>query len=172
MTRPPLLAMAVAVAAIIAPPVVGTTPRLVWNASPSVPRGVYVVDRRPARIGDLVLVRLPDDLATFAARRAYLPRGAFLIKPVAAQAGATVCRYGRSIFVRGQLVATALAVDGAGRWLPSWSGCRTLQSGQVFLLSPHPDGFDSRYFGALASEAVVGRAVRFTPAFGPGHPAR
>jgi conjugative transfer signal peptidase TraF len=160
MTRLPLLAVAVAVAAIIAPPVVGTTPRLVWNASPSVPRGLYVVDRRRAKIGDLVLVRLPDHLAAFAARRGYLPRGAFLIKPVAAKAGATVCRYGRSIFVRRQLVARALAVDAAGRRLPRWSGCRTLQPGQAFLLSPHPYGFDSRYFGALASEAVVGRALR------------
>ena len=159
----PLCGMAVAVFMLIAPPMMDTTPLLVWNASPSVPRGLYAVDRAPPKVGDLVLIRLPARFAALAARRGYLPRGAFLIKPVVALAGDTVCRRGVRISVRGKLVATAHSADASGRPLPSWHGCRTLQSGEVFLLSDHPDGFDSRYFGALSVRSVVGHAIFIWP---------
>lgn len=163
MSLAPLVSMAVAVVMLIAPPLTGTTPLVVWNASPSVPRGLYAVHRTPPKVGDLVLIRLPAGLAALAARRGYLPRRAFLIKPVVALAGATVCRHGARISVRGKVATRAHSVDGAGRSLPSWHGCRTVQFGEVFLLSQHPDGFDSRYFGALPIRNVVGRAVFLRP---------
>ena len=159
MTLRPLCGMAVAVAMLTAPQMTGTTPLLVWNASPSVPRGLYAVERTPPKVGDLVLIRLPARLAAFAARRGYLPRGVVLIKPVVALTGDTVCRRGVRISVRGKLAAKAHSADAAGRPLPSWHGCRTLQLGELFLLSDHADGFDSRYFGVLSVRSVVGHAI-------------
>jgi type IV secretory pathway protease TraF len=93
-------------------------------------------------------------------KRHYVERGALLIKPVAARAGARVCRRGLVVAIDGRRVATALRADRLGRRLPTWSGCRTLTRGELFLIAPaRPDSFDSRYFGRVPVSAIVGRAV-------------
>ena len=136
-------------------------PLLLWNASASVPIGLYVV--RPASglaIGDLVVVQPPGPLADVMAQRRYLPRGLPLIKPIAARVGQTVCRVGAVVSVDGRTAAAALPRDHAGRPLLVWSGCRTVSPDQVFLLSPAaPASFDGRYFGLLPRCTVVGRAM-------------
>src|SRR3546814_17897162 len=66
-------------------------PKLIWNASASVPIGFYTV--RPAsdlRIGDLAVVTPPDDVAVVLSAGGYLPLGVPLIKPVAAMPGQLV----------------------------------------------------------------------------------
>lgn len=153
-----LTSMIVAVL-LVAVPAFGTpTPRLVWNASTSVPTGLYGVVQGSPRIGDVALAALPSAIALLAARRAYLPQKAFLLKPVIAMAGDRVCRLGAHIFVRGKLAALARLSDKAGRPLPVWSGCRRLVVGEVFLLADHPGSFDSRYFGPLDHQHIKGRA--------------
>ena len=62
--------MAIGVSAFVHP-----APKLIWNASASVPIGLYRV--RPAgdlHVTDLVVVRAPEPLANFLAERGYLPR--------------------------------------------------------------------------------------------------
>jgi conjugative transfer signal peptidase TraF len=160
----PLLAMTLAVALIVAP-TVAQQPRLlvVWNASPSVPVGLYLVTRASPGVGDLVVLRLPPVIAAFAARRGYLPRAAYLLKPIAAIAGDLVCRSGEQVFVRGVPTATAQTADDTGNAMPTWRGCRVLQTGEVFVLANHPASFDSRYFGPLDGASAVGRAVPLWP---------
>jgi conjugative transfer signal peptidase TraF len=153
--------MTVAVALIVVAPTVAHQPPLlvIWNASPSVPVGLYLVTKASPRIGDLVVVRLPPVIAAFAARRGYLPASAYLLKPIAAVAGDLVCRLGDHVFVRGILAGAAAATDTDGNAMPSWQGCRILQMGEVFVLADHPASFDSRYFGPLDTASIVGRAV-------------
>ena len=137
----------------------GPHPVLVWNASPSQPVGLYRVERRSVRVGDRVLVSLPPRVAAFAARRGYLGRRAYLLKPIAAMARERVCRWGAQVSVRGQRAVRAQARDRVGRALPVWQGCHHLRSGELFLLAADPDSFDSRYFGAVPRGAIVARAV-------------
>ena len=60
-------------------------PWLIWNASASVPIGLYAIHTVGAqRIGGLVVVKPPEPLASFLADRGYLPRGVPLVKHVAA----------------------------------------------------------------------------------------
>jgi conjugative transfer signal peptidase TraF len=146
------------------------TPWLVWNASPSVPRGLYRIDPGSVRRSDLVLIRLPADVAELADRRNYLPKSTYLIKFVSAVAGDQVCRRGDRIFVRGVLAARALARDSLGRSMPSWQGCRQLASGDLFLLADNQQSFDSRYFGVVSASDVVGRAVLLWPLRGRSLP--
>lgn len=138
----------------------GREPLLVWNASASAPIGVYAV--RPAgalAITDLIITRPPEPLAEWLAARGYLPKGALLIKRVAALPGQKVCRANLTISVDGSVVAEANARDHTGRDLPRWSGCFTLRPGDVFLLNwDHPASLDGRYFGALPADSIVGRA--------------
>jgi len=147
-------------------------PRLVWNASASVPVGLYRIDARAPAIGDLVAVAPPPAVAAWLARRGYLPVGKPLLKHVAALPGALVCRSGAAIFVDGRRAATARMADRRGRELPRWTGCRTLRGGEIFLLNPAPDSLDSRYFGPLPASRLIGRARPILTRSAPGAPLR
>ena len=70
-------------------------PSLVWNASESVPVGLYHV--QPAgklRVTNLVVATPPEPLATFLAESGYLPRGVPLIKRVLALQGQRILSQG------------------------------------------------------------------------------
>jgi conjugative transfer signal peptidase TraF len=131
-------------------------PLLLSNASHSVPTGLYgVVPRAPAK-GELAVIRLAGPVQALAVERGYLGAGALVIKPVAALSDDVVCRHGATVTVNGLPMARARDADGFGRPLPRWSGCVTLAAGEVFVLSTVPDSFDSRYFGAVVAQHIVG----------------
>ena len=140
---------------------VDVAPRLIWNASTSVPVGLYIVlPTSSPQLGDLVLVDPPEDLARFLYGRGYLPRGVPMLKRVAALPGQTICRTGAIVRIDGTAVAAARAEDSGGRPLPSWSGCDRLRQEQILLLNMDtPDSLDGRYFGPLPVSAFRGRAV-------------
>ena len=138
-------------------------PRVVWNASSSVEIGLYSISRRSPATGDIAAVRLPAAAAELAHARGYLPRRALLLKPVAAVGGDRVCRWRNRILINGRLRAIASDRDRSGRPLPIWRGCTTLRPGEIFVLSPKPDSFDSRYFGVLTRDDTAGRAGRLWP---------
>lgn len=142
------------------PPRTSCPKLLLWNASASAPRGLYLLrPAQPLRIGALVAAQPPAPLARFAALRGYLPLGVPLLKHIAALHGQTVCRLAYAVTIDGHAVATTHARDRGGRALPSWQGCRTLRAGQVFLLNATiPDSFDGRYFGVLSADAITARA--------------
>ena len=154
-----LAGLLLALALLAAPKIIKLPPLLIWNASPSVPVGLYRVDQAHYRLGDLVLIRLPPAIAAFADGRGYLARSAYLLKPIAAVEGDRVCRFGSFVFIRRRFAAIAQRADALGRALPVWHGCRTLRTGQVFLLANDPASFDSRYFGPLEANSITGRAV-------------
>jgi conjugative transfer signal peptidase TraF len=136
-------------------------PRLLWNASASVPVGLYVITPAgPLAVTDLVAVQAPEPLAAFIADRGYLPRGVPLLKRVAALPGQTVCRAGAGVTVDGIAIGEALARDRLGRPLPVWQGCRIVAPDELFLMNfDVRDSLDGRYFGPLARSAVIGRAI-------------
>jgi conjugative transfer signal peptidase TraF len=134
--------------------------KLIWNASASVPIGLYAVRRAGAlHVGELVVVTPPEPLASFLADRGYLPKGVPLLKHILALPRQTVCRIGDSISVDGLPVGRAFARDRRGRTLPAWQGCRAITDGEVFLMNRRPaDSLDGRYFGPLPAAAIRGRA--------------
>ena len=134
-------------------------PWLVWNTSPSVPIGLYVIDGTSPGRGDVVLARLPRPFAMMAHQRGYLQKTTYLLKPVVAINGDRVCRLGRRIIVRDGFAALAMLHDPKGRHLPGWNGCRVLATGDVFVLARAKHSFDSRYFAELRRSQIVGRAV-------------
>lgn len=146
---------------LAAPALVPPLPRLVWNATPSAPVGLYRVEPHALPRGDeLVLVMPPPPLARLFAARGYLPEHMPLLKRIAAQPGQRLCRFDDRVTVDGHIVAVALAHDRHGRPLPVWHGCRTLRSDELFVLSPGVrDALDSRYFGPLPRAALIGVAT-------------
>jgi conjugative transfer signal peptidase TraF len=135
--------------------------KLIWNASASVPIGLYTIDSdEMPEVTDLIAVDAPEPLATFLAERGYLPRGVPLMKRVAGVAGQRVCRTGRTISVDGIDMAEALDRDRLGRALPRWQGCRLIAVGEIFLMNWQVrDSLDSRYFGPVSNDTIIGRAT-------------
>ena len=144
---------------IAVPAVAGWQPRIIWNASASVPLGLYVAAPTDTIAhGELVLVRPPETLAAFLAERGYVARGVPLLKHVAALPPQVVCAEGTAITVDGETVAHRRMADRLGRVLPTWHGCHRLESGEVFLLNTtEPDSLDGRYFGPLLRTNIVAR---------------
>ena len=143
-------------------------PRLTYNPSDSVAVGWYRVDPldhrtsslpRPLSVGSIVLVPLPAEAAALAAQRGYLPTRIPLLKRVGAVAPQEVCIADGKVRIDGVPSAAVLSADRWGRPLPSWSQCRRLRPGELFLLSvTNPASFDSRYFGPVSAAAVIGVA--------------
>lgn len=135
-------------------------PLYIWNASASVPLGLYGLQPSNTRyLGELVAVVPPEPLATFLADGSYLPRGVPMLKHVLALPGQTVCRSGPTIFIDGIAIGSARERDGRGRLLPTWQGCRLIGAGELFLMNwQSADSLDGRYFGAIPSSAVIARA--------------
>lgn len=156
-----LLAMLAGTALIALPVWNPPAVRVIWNASASVPVGLYrIVPANHLDVTDLAVVMPPDDLAVFLDERHYLPKSLPLLKRVLALSGTTVCRNGTEITAYGMTYGQARERDGQGRPLPVWQGCRTLHAGEAFFMNwDAPDSFDSRYFGPLPLTTVVGRAI-------------
>lgn len=155
-----LVATVLGVSAAALPSAIDRPPRFIWNASASVPIGLYIVGRATQlQIDDLAVVTPPEDVAAFLADGGYLPRGVPLLKRVLALPGQTVCRIGRTITVDSIAVGDARERDSHGRALRLWQGCRVVAEGDVFLMNRQSaDSFDGRYFGPLPIASVVGRA--------------
>lgn len=154
-----LVASSLAIAALAA--TYAQTPQLVWNATASAPVGLYEVMPQSAFArGELVLIRPPQWVRNFAATRGYLPVTVPMVKRIAAQNGDTVCRQEDAITINGRVLAHALLADREGRLLPTWSGCRKLGDGDVFILMHDVRAsFDSRYFGPIPSNGIIGKLV-------------
>ncbi len=135
------------------------TPFVVWNASASAPIGLYQIEQNTSpEIGDFVLVKPDESLENFITLRGYLPENIPLLKRVAALPGDEICRESEAIFINKFRVADALIFDSRGRKMPSWSGCFTLRSSEIFLLNDPEKSLDGRYFGATELDDVIGAA--------------
>lgn len=140
---------------------VPVTHHLVWNASPSIPTGLYAIrGKANLQVGERVAIEPPAPLRRLMRERGYLPDRVPLLKRIAAVSGQRICRFAHGITIDGELIGIARARDRAGRPLPAWFGCRKLQTGELFVMNPAaPDSFDGRYFGPLQIENVIGRAM-------------
>ena len=155
-----IFATLAAVAALVST-IGGATPRYIWNASNSVPIGLYrVAPAGKFTVTELVAVQPPDPLAAFLDLNDYLPYGLPMLKRIAALPGQVVCRTGLTITVDNLEMGQARERDGRNRPLPAWQGCRIIGEDEIFVMNwQSTDSLDSRYFGPLPASAVIGRAL-------------
>lgn len=141
---------------IAAPP----TPRLLYNKSESAPVGWYAVtpDSRIER-NAMVAAFAPADARKLAHDRGYLPHHIPLIKTVWVVAGEEVCAENGVVRAPNRPDIFTYELDSLGREMPFWQGCIILEKNEVFLVSTDVQtSFDSRYFGAVPIENVLGAA--------------
>ena len=132
-----------------------------YNRTESAPHGWYLHrNASTLQTGDFVFARLPDGAARVASDRRYLPLNVPLIKRIAAVEGTEVCVLNGKVFVAGVPAGVVLERDGAGRPLRAWLGCRMLGKDELFLLgASKAASFDSRYFGPVTRDRVLGKAI-------------
>ncbi len=137
------------------------------NITPSEPLGLWriVQPDRPILVGDLVFICPPDTDAMREARvRGYLRFGlckgwvAPLIKTVVATSGQAI-EIADDVRIDGRPLphSRVASVDGQGREMVQYDG-GVVPPGAVFLHSDFPGSFDSRYFGPLPIDGVLGLA--------------
>jgi conjugative transfer signal peptidase TraF len=139
----------------------GHAPLVIYNASDSAPLGFYYLENRLPIHGELAVVQPPPLIELIIVAREILPPAVPLVKQIAAIGGDEVCRSKESggiISVNGKVVAETFEKDPQGRPLPAWEGCMKLIEGEFFLLQPHPNSFDSRYFGPVLRCDILGVA--------------
>jgi len=132
--------------------------KYVWNASESLPRGLYRITKPSFIKGELVLVQLPKWAQFLADQRKYLPGNIPALKRIFGVRGDVVCRSDETILINRTIVAIAKTRDYSNRKMPVWRGCKRLNSDELFLLTEHSNSFDGRYFGAVKTSFVIGTA--------------
>ncbi len=134
--------------------------RFVWNASESVPLGLYSVEPvGKLAVTNLVVAMPPDPLATFLAERGYLPLGVPLIKRILALPGQSVCRNGSPSSLMASRRARRSRTIGVAAHCHSGRAVEVIAQGEVFLMNwDEPASLDGRYFGPIPLHAIVGRA--------------
>ncbi len=137
------------------------------NVTPSEPLGLWriVGVDRALQNGDRVFVCPPaTDVMRKALRRGYLRPGlcangfAPLIKTVAANSGQRI-EIGGVVRIDGRPLphSRLMPRDGQGRRMVAFAG-GAVPPGEIYLHSDFPGSFDSRYFGPLPVESVLGLA--------------
>lgn len=134
-----------------------------FNASPSLPLGLYIVDPN----GPLVEFCPAEPWASLAAERGYrsygtCPDGATpFLKPIVAQVGDSASVGSDGIRVNGRLLAKTapLQRDTKGRLLSAWVSVEdVVRQGEVWVASSYSArSFDSRYIGPVRESSIRAR---------------
>jgi conjugative transfer signal peptidase TraF len=139
-------------------------PWLLYNRTPSMPTGFYLYWGRHAHRGDIVAFALPPAAQEYARRRGETTQ-LLLLKHVLAVGGDFVSTLNGELSVNGLLIGPIAAVDSAGRRLPQWIAARRLDADELLVGSAALRSFDSRYFGPIPVDQVIGVYRPLTPDF-------
>ena len=130
-----------------------------FNITPSKPVGIYRLVPGRVERGAIVLLKQPHNTAA-SVLQPYVPANLPLIKRVAALPGDSVRVESDGIYVNGVRwpESVPLLHDDEGRALhPYPFGAYRVAAGKVWVMSNHPRGLDSRYFGPVPAASVISR---------------
>lgn len=130
-------------------------PLALYNITPSEPRGWYLRTAGEPVVGKLVAFRPPAEADRYL--RSHGDSAPTILKTVVATERADVCTLGGVLRIEGRPRASIADRDDKGGPLPHWQGCRRLNSQELFVFSDRvPNSFDSRYYGPIRRDQVVG----------------
>jgi len=139
-----------------------TKPPVILNETPSMAKGAYLLVEDAAKLKrrDIIAMPMNGQSRDYLVKKLGYPEDTMLIKRVAGISGDLVCRQ-EAVVIIGNRAVVAARMDRHGNSLPAWGGCRVLLPNEVFLLGDHASSFDSRYFGPITKDELVGiyRAV-------------
>lgn len=137
-----------------------------WNATASIPRGLYF--RIPVdsyEDGDIVVYHPSKDVLELAINRGWMPEeaaeGLTFIKRIGAVAGESymVDEKNRQFWANGTYIGQASAYDSINRKMPLEVGEHVVPPGYFLPVAENPMSFDGRYSGTEPLESIVCRVV-------------
>ncbi|MDC0535478.1 S26 family signal peptidase [Francisellaceae bacterium] len=134
---------------------------IVFQESASMPVGYYFVyPSSSIKANNIVLISVSKKLSDFLITRGYLKGNKPLLKEVLAVPGDAVCFHESSVSVANKDFPL-FKLDKEGRMLPKIKYCSTLKRGEYFVIGTASEhSFDSRYFGIINGEQILGIAFK------------
>lgn len=134
----------------------------VFNSTDSLPEGFYrIIKKSEYGLGDLVVFPIPDSVKGIVTDRHWLPKDGLLIKNIVGVPGDSFSTLDGKYIVKNELIGSILKNDSEGRPMPVFCKKDTVESGFLVARRGVKTSFDSRYFGALPSEKIIGVAEPF-----------
>jgi conjugative transfer signal peptidase TraF len=151
------LACAVSIAIVAASRTVNQPgPLVLWNASPSEPKGLFARTSLAASTGRLAAFMAPSAAFPYADRNLGYLHHTRVLKALAAGPGSLVCTTSGRLVIDGKPKALVAVRDPLDDPLPRWNACRRLRTGEWFAYSDRvPNSFDSRYFGPITTGQII-----------------
>lgn len=138
-------------------------PKVIFNFTPSIPLGIYMVtDKKSFVTGDVLVFAPPENVKTIVHNRKWLAaKRGYLLKPIVAVPGDFVCIENSHFYVNNFDFGEVKDQDREGRELPDYHFCGTVKSGTFFVGVQARNSFDSRYFGPIKTTQILGVAKNF-----------
>ncbi|NTW84019.1 MAG: S26 family signal peptidase [Chlorobiaceae bacterium] len=133
----------------------------IYNYTESLPRGIYLLHPGFFKKGDIVAFRPSGIAARIIEERKYLGKGEFLMKHIVGFPGDSVCTDNGMLSVNGENFGGIKDVDRQGKPLPRYGFCGRLKEGYIVAIKGMNSSFDSRYYGPIKSENIIGVATPF-----------
>lgn len=134
---------------------------IIYSATASMPQGFYlIVPVKKITRYDIIEFIPPKEALDFARKLHWIPDSGSIIKYVFAIPGDFVCVHNNAIWINGKKIGKIYRFYAFEKLLPQTKICGKLQENQYLLLSTKRDrSFDGRYFGAVSSLNILGRAI-------------
>ena len=134
---------------------------LTYSATPSMPKGFYLIlpIKKITRY-DIVEFTPPSNVLDFIKKKRWVPQSGLVIKQVFAIPNDHVCIRNQAIWINGNKVGKVYKFYDKNKLLPQTKICGKLEADQYLLLSTKNErSFDGRYFGAVSSKRISGKAI-------------
>jgi len=132
---------------------------VVFDGSPSLPSGFYMLTGEPIAAGSIIEFRVADSARNRCLSAGMTIPDGTILKPVAAVNGDVIDTTGDWLVINGKAIAPLYNRHPGGKPVSVWRGKRRLQKGEYFVVSHRVwNSLDSRVLGPIRHEDVV--AVR------------
>jgi conjugal transfer pilin signal peptidase TrbI len=123
------------------------------NPTASQPYRLFaIVKGHPSGRGDLIAFRFPGSR--------YYPEGTLFVKEIIGIPGDHLeIRSDRTVRLDGSFLDTVRATDSQGKAVQPFLFDGIIPEGAYFLYSPARNSYDSRYYGLIGKDRIVGRAI-------------
>ena len=132
----------------------------IYNYTNSLPHGIYMFYPGLISKGDLIAFKPIGSIKNLIHERKYLRYDAYLMKYIVGVTGDSVCTKNGFFYVDGTNYGVIRLTDNEGKQLPRYYFCGRLKEGYIVTgKNGKGDSFDSRYYGPIKKENIVGKIV-------------
>lgn len=152
----------IAVLAIVVTGIENAGYHITFATTPSVPKGFYFVcPAKKINRYDIIEFLPPDNILNFIKTNHWVPKNGLVIKYAFALPHDHVCIRNQTIWINGNKIGPIHKFYAKNKRLPQIKLCRTLTNNEyLFLSTKNERSFDSRYFGVVTADRILGKASK------------